>query len=75
MTSVKFAKQLRYLCMDAFKEGEMDASQIIGNLEIAKLNMDRIFVGMAQAQSSSGIVPASSMPNLTVLPPNGEGRG
>ena len=62
MTNAEYNDALRLITMRALQAGKMDVAQIIGSLEIAKLNVDRMMIAKLQSQQATGIVPA-------ILPP------
>lgn len=65
MTGKEFNDGLHGLINRALNSGKMDVSQVIGSLEIAKLNVDRIMLDAVQKQQ------AKEISKTIVLPPNG----
>ncbi len=63
MDANELAENLGRLCVQALNDG-VPASQVIGNLEIAKLNVDRL---LCQAQAAAERKKLTK----TILPPNG----
>lgn len=64
MSPTSFSQQIRDLTQQAM-EANIPVTQIIGTLEIAKLNVDRIMVDLARQSEARKIVRA--MPTPTVL--------
>jgi hypothetical protein len=68
MTAKDFNDGLRQLCSAAMRQG-LDAGQIIGQLEIAKLNVDHFLRAEAEKRA---VEPVQTLPRGLVRFPNGE---
>jgi hypothetical protein len=61
MSPTSYSQQIRDLTQQAM-EASIPVTQIIGTLEIAKLNVDRIMVDMARQHEAKKIIQA--MPRI-----------
>jgi hypothetical protein len=65
MRPKEFSDALRSLTLTALNGGQMDPTQVIGQLEIAKLNVDRICCERAARAETNGVVPVILRPPVS----------
>lgn len=74
MTALDYSNGIRELTFAAMNSGNIDVAQIIGTLEIAKLNVDRAMVQLANQQQAKAIVSATPV-DTKILDLNGHDGG